>query len=113
RLTGNGGSNVIYGSDYGDAFIVSAGTDELYGGGGNDSFTILSAATYSGFSGFVLNSTSIDGSDGFDVMVVNIASGTVVLNPNTYVEMVTIQGPGAVNVDASNVFNDAGIVMIG
>ncbi|OGA12934.1 MAG: hypothetical protein A3D95_00525 [Betaproteobacteria bacterium RIFCSPHIGHO2_12_FULL_69_13] len=104
-IFGNAAVNLIVGSEFGDTIAVGVGGDDLYGGGGNDVFSLNTATNF--------GAVSIDGEDGFDRVRVSGNAGTVVLTAATSVELVDIQGANAINVDASAIFNDAGLEMTG
>jgi Ca2+-binding RTX toxin-like protein len=104
-LAGNGGVNVILGTLFHDTFAISAGADELYGGNGDDVFTIFSRQTYDAES-------VIDGEGGNDTLQLS-DNGLLVLGAATYVESLVVTQSFTGGFDASAIFNDAGISMSG
>jgi Ca2+-binding RTX toxin-like protein len=104
-FAGNAGDNVIIGTLFHDSFAVSAGADELYGGNGDDVFTIFSRQSYDPES-------VIDGEGGIDTLKLS-DNGMLVLGAATYVESVEVTLSFTGGIDASAIFNDAGIAMNG
>ena len=103
-IFGSDDDNVIFGSDYADTIMQSAGADELYAGAGDDVFKFTGAAD---------PASVIDGEDGFDTLQLKAPAGVIVLGPATYVERVQLTGSSSSSVDASLVFGETGLEIIG
>jgi len=105
-IRGNAGANFITGSAFDDTLVASLGEDQLFGGDGNDTFVIGSVAAGNPLS-------VIDGEEGFDTLLVTMTSGTLALGAATNVERVLINNAGSASVDASGVFSDTGLEIVG